>query len=94
MIRQIHAEGARSPVSGKVADLYLMGGAFQINCAAGKLQGGDITVRGHFPGGAFIYGNICNRVCSGHGRFTGPDASSVERNIRGAALVAEVTVPG
>jgi hypothetical protein len=58
VIHQIHAEGARSSVSGKVPDLYLMGAAFQIDCASGKLQRGDSAVFCHFPGGVIFYGNI------------------------------------
>ena len=58
VVCHIHAEGARGSVSGKVPDLYLMGAAFQIDCASGKLQRGDSAVFCHFPGGVIFYGNI------------------------------------
>ena len=93
VIRQIHAESARDPVCGKVSDLYLMGAAFQIDCAARELQRGDSAVCCHFPGGSSVYRNICGCVRSGHGRFAGPDASSIKRNISRATLIAETAVP-
>ena len=94
VIRQIHVESARISVTRrKVADVHPDADASQIDVAAGELQCGDGTVRGHFPGGAFVYGNIRGRARSGHGRFTGPSSSVFERNVGRAAPVVEVTGP-
>ena len=94
MVRQIQMEGARISVTrGKVPDVHPDAKAPQIDCAARELQCGDRAVRCHFPCGAFVYGNVCGRARAGHGCFTGPDASSVERNIGRTALVVELACP-